>query len=368
MKLTISRVKEILSEIKGLKVAVIGDFFVDGYFYEKKSFAKPSKETGLPNRPYPTKNRIYDLGGAANIAKNLKALGIDKVFALTVIGDGDEYSPYMMRLLEKEKINTDYIVQDQLRTTPTYIKKLLEEGGINQPSQRYIETNREDFLNDEPLSSETESRLIKKIEECFEKEKPDSAIICDQVENPIINSFVMHTGVFTPKIIQYVNEIAKNFPNIPFVVDSRNDITKFERMIWKPNFEEAVQILNEKLSLEDKVKEVECLAKLLYKKSKKPVYITLGEKGVVLATEDVYGPLFPYAIHIPAIKIDGEIDSVGAGDTFIASLAASLGIKSTYKEAAEFSVLSPAVTIKKLYTTGAATSQEILRIAEKCYK
>ena len=67
-----SRLLEILAEIHNLRVGVVGDFALDGYWHVDMTKAQISRETPLFNRPVVAES--YSPGGAANVAWNLAAL------------------------------------------------------------------------------------------------------------------------------------------------------------------------------------------------------------------------------------------------------------------------------------------------------
>lgn len=76
--------QEILEKIKSVKIAVIGDFCLDAYWFVDKSKSEISIETGNPTEP--VRLQKYSLGGAGNVANNLAALEIKDIRAFGVIG------------------------------------------------------------------------------------------------------------------------------------------------------------------------------------------------------------------------------------------------------------------------------------------
>ena len=66
--------------------------------------------------------------------------------------------------------------------------------------------------------------------------------------------------------------------------------------------------------------------------------------------------------HIPAIRYDGPVDTVGAGDSFTAGFALALACGVGMKEAAEFGNACSAVTVRKLAQTGVPTPEEIFAL------
>jgi sugar/nucleoside kinase (ribokinase family) len=90
----------------------------------------------------------------------------------------------------------------------------------------------------------------------------------------------------------------------------------------------------------------------LFTKNWKPVFVTLGAQGVLVVTEAGVD-------HVPGIPVSGEIDVVGAGDSVMAGLVASLGAGGTAKEAAFMGNLAASITIQQLGTTGTASREQL---------
>ena len=70
--MNIERVREILAEIKKVKISVYGDFCLDAYWILDSRGGENSVETGL--RSQAVNKHYYTLGGASNVVANLAAL------------------------------------------------------------------------------------------------------------------------------------------------------------------------------------------------------------------------------------------------------------------------------------------------------
>ncbi|MBI2438456.1 MAG: hypothetical protein HYV36_06565, partial [Lentisphaerae bacterium] len=88
--------KDILDSVSRARIAVIGDFCLDSYWFIDPSAAETSVETGLATRPI--RAQRYTLGGAGNVIMNLLALNVREVHAFGVTGD-DPFGREMRRLL-----------------------------------------------------------------------------------------------------------------------------------------------------------------------------------------------------------------------------------------------------------------------------
>ena len=78
------QLQEILKDISAVKIAVVGDFCLDAYWFIDESKSEISIETGQKTRP--VKEQRYSLGGAGNVTNNLTAMGVKDVRAFGVIG------------------------------------------------------------------------------------------------------------------------------------------------------------------------------------------------------------------------------------------------------------------------------------------
>jgi phosphoglycolate phosphatase-like HAD superfamily hydrolase len=94
----------------------------------------------------------------------------------------------------------------------------------------------------------------------------------------------------------------------------------------------------------------------LHQRSGKPVFITRGPRGSVIAADG-------RVEEVPGIQLLGRIDPVGAGDTATSALALCLGAGVPPLEAAKFANFAAAVTVRKLFQTGTASGNEIFEMS-----
>jgi sugar/nucleoside kinase (ribokinase family) len=170
--------------------------------------------------------------------------------------------------------------------------------------------------------------------------------------------------------------LARAYPAKPFAADSRLRIGEFEQVAIKPNLHEAqlaVQALGfsqeifpasridaglqtpqpgKQAVVSNDLTLATACGSILYQKNQKPVFVTLGALGILVVTGSGIE-------HIPGIKVTGEIDIVGAGDSVMAGLMAALGAGGTAKEAAIIGNLAASLTIQQLGTTGTATRPQL---------
>jgi sugar/nucleoside kinase (ribokinase family) len=97
------------------------------------------------------------------------------------------------------------------------------------------------------------------------------------------------------------------------------------------------------------------LARALFQRWGKPVFLTRGENGCIVC--DASG-----CKEIPGLLILSAVDAVGAGDSMLAGIAAALAVGAEPHRAAELGSLVAGVTVQKVLQTGTATAEEILKI------
>lgn len=329
--------KKILSDIRSVKIAVLGDFCLDAYWFIDESMSEISVETNQATRPVRTQR--YSLGGAGNVTNNLAAMGTGVIKAFGVIGT-DPFGAEMVRIMQATGINADNLqVQEENWYTHTYAKPYIDD----------LELNRVDFGNFNRLSEETALRLLDNLR----KEIPqvDVIIINQQVPSGI------HTEYFRKKLVSLIAE----FPGKLFIVDSRNYNDYYDGTLRKMNDTEAARLcgLNKKPDETVLYSEVIAAAKSLFEKFGKPLFITRGSKGSL--TIDKTG-----ISEVPGLVILSKVDTVGAGDSYLSGAASALGAGYPMKAAAELGALVAGVTVQKLFTTGTASPEEILELGSSC--
>jgi len=325
--------KELLKKISEVKIAVIGDFCLDAYWFVDLSLSEISIETGRPAEP--VKYQKYSLGGAGNVTNNLAALGIKDIRAFGVIGD-DPFGTEMIRIMEQTGIDTrNMLVQNDNWSTHVYIKPHIGDE----------EQNRIDFGNFNSLKDATAKALI----ENLKKE-------AGEVDLVIINQQVL-SGIHTPCLRKILVEVINLFPEKVFIADSRNYSDDYSGAFRKMNDIEALRLcrITKEQGEEVSCTEVRKAAERLYDRYRKPVFITRGNRGSLVTDEKGISEM-------NGLMILSRIDTVGAGDSYLAGISAAIAAGYPLQTAAELGTFAAGVTIQKLFTTGTASPEEILNI------
>ncbi|MCX6225151.1 MAG: PfkB family carbohydrate kinase [Bacteroidia bacterium] len=327
------QLQKILNDISSVKIALVGDFCLDAYWFIDEAMSEISVETNQATRP--VRQQKYSLGGAGNVTSNLAALGVKDIRAFGVIGT-DPFGAEMVRVMNATGINPgNLLIQEQEWHTHTYAKPYIDDR----------ELNRVDFGNYNHLSIETADRLIGNL--IRDIPEVDIVIINQQVPSGI------HTDYFKKRLV----EVILQFPAKTFIVDSRSFNDYYDGAIRKMNDTEAARLcgLNKKPDEVVLYSEVVSSAKELFERYRKPLFITRGSKGSLTIDEAGIS-------EIPGLMILSKVDTVGAGDSYLAGAASTLAAGYDMEVAAQIGSFVAGVTVQKLFQCGTATPEEILTI------
>ena len=331
--------KALLSQFQDLRILVIGDFYLDAYWYIDKTRSTLSLET--PWHTNPVVEQRYNPGAAGTVTNNLKALGVGTVYTLGVIGE-DGFREMLLACLQESGCQTDFMVSAPNWVTPTYLKPI--HRGYED-----VETEgpRFDIENQVPMDDSVEKAVLDALQTCIPL--VDGIIIGDQMPHE-------NLGVITNRVRKELCDLAETHPDKIFFADSRARIGSYRNVIIKPNRFEAQRALVP--NWEGKTVDIETVkrcAVTLAEQTKNTVFITLGEEGILVHHND-------QLTHIPGIQIDDKIDPVGAGDSVSAGIVPTLCRLGTEAavEAAYLGNLVASITVTKIGTTGTATPEEVL--------
>lgn len=336
-----ARLVELLGRIAFLRVGVVGDLGLDAYWYADMTISHLSRET--PHFPRPILRETYSPGAGANVADNLVALGVAVVDVFSVLGE-DWRGEILRRVMAERGIGTGQLLVSPERTTTTFIKPILQGYDSQQEDARI------DFENDRPLTPDLEARLIERLRQQIDK--LDAVVVADQLD---VN------GIVTSGVREALNALAGDAVGKVFVVDSRQHIGLFRHIVLKPNWAEALAVTSPDLDPRTAGPAAICESGLaLSERAGAPVFVTLSGEGVMACAAGT-------CRRVAAGPVCPPLDPVGAGDTFIAALAASLASGAEPYEAAAVANLAAAVTVEKLNITGTASPKEMLdRYALAC--
>ncbi len=324
------QIDKIFTQLKNKKFLVIGDYCLDLYCDVDSSLSETSIETLLDT--VAVSGMKLSAAGAGNVVSNIASLGAKDITAIGVLGD-DFYADAYIKLLSKDKVNTKYIVkQKQNFITSVYTK--LYDGDDELP--------RIDYGNANVVSKESADTMIDNINSVISK--MDIIIINQQLVNGL------HTEYFQKKLQAVINANKNKI----FILDGRDVADKYSGVILKCNDIEAAKLLKQNIEKIDynSNKVIEKNIKSLYALRKKQLFITRGDRGIVAFDGKTLAT-------VNATHITSKIDTVGAGDSATAAIAAALACEIDIQSAIVFANACSSVTIQKIREAGVATEKEV---------
>jgi rfaE bifunctional protein kinase chain/domain len=327
--------ERLLAAFPSLRIAVVGDLFLDKYLVIDPSLAEPSVETGLEAHQVVAKR--LSPGAAGTVMSNLSALDVGTLYAVSVVGrDGEGFE--LKEGLAQRRVNLDYLIETPHRFTPTYTKPMRRQRDGSE-----VEMNRVDIKNRTPTPPALESAIVERLREVVER--VDGVVALDQVSEP-------NTGVITSRVREEIRYLAESHPKVIFFGDARAHIGAFRSIILKPNQHEAVRAIHPDAPDDVPRDVVRASAEQLARRTSKPVYVTLGGDGILVFNGEDW-------THVPTIRVEGPIDIVGAGDSTTAGIVSSLCAGASLTDAAIVGNIVASITIQQLGTTGTASRQEV---------
>jgi len=251
-----------------------------------------------PEAPVPIINvrkKDFRLGGAANVALNIHALGATPILC-ALIGDDEDGKKLLQRLDDKE-ISKDGIVTSSFR--PTTVKTRIIA------SQQHVV--RVDEESDKVVNLEEEKLLLERIEKLM----PACHVVVFEDYDK---------GVLNPSIIEKTIALAKR-KNISTIVDpkKRNFLAYKGVTLFKPNLKELREGLKIEVEASNQIQVEKAVEMLKEKLQAEGVMLTLSEHGVYI---DYQNQKVKIAAHAREIA-----DVSGAGDTVVSIAALCLALK-----------------------------------------
>jgi D-glycero-beta-D-manno-heptose-7-phosphate kinase len=299
---------EILKKFKGRKITVIGDVMLDEYIQGPV----PGMSPEAPVPILKVKERIYRLGGAANVASSIATLG-GNVSLFGFKGE-DSSGNELKKLLEQDAIN--YYLETRFKTTTKTRLVGMHNGGLHQLYRLdYEETSPKVF------GDEIKRNLL--------REAIDSEVI-------VISDYAK--GTITPDLMCFLGNHRKKI-----IVDPKQKTQDLYKgvLLVKPNEKEALEMAGEE--------DVYVAGRKLRENLDANILVTLGEQGMILFSDKEFKiPTF-------AQKIS---DVTGAGDTVISSIALAIAAGANLKKAANIANYAASIAVSK-FGTHAVTFGEL---------
>ncbi len=274
-----------------LRVLIVGDVMLDSYIWG-------SVDRISPEAPVPivrVKKKDFRLGGAANVALNVYALGATPILC-SLIGDDDEGKKFA-HCLEERGITQEGMVITKYRSTTVKTRVIASDQHVVRVDEE------DDFI----ANLTEENLLLEKIKQIL---PTCQVVIFEDYDKGVLNQTIIE------KTIQWANEM-----NIATVVDpkKRNFLAYKNVTLFKPNVKELREGLKVEVESDNQEQVSLAVTALKEKLGAQGVMVTLSEHGVYI---DRNGSKIKLPAHIREIA-----DVSGAGDTIVSIAALCVALK-----------------------------------------
>lgn len=308
-----------LQKIVDQPVLVVGDLILDRYIWGDVD--RVSQEAPVP--VVDVKRSEERLGGAGNVARNLRNLGA-RVNICALIGDDDE-GRVLLALLEKEGIAADGVVTD--RTRPSTLKTRIMSRG-----QQIVRIDRESRAQQVNALRESFAALVDA------HVTPTKAVVISDYGKGVISKEIMH------KLHQHNEQQRIGLKSRPLMVDPHP--TNYELYapitMAKPNRKEAEAAAG--LKIVDRATALEAAQRLLKRWQSEMLVLSLGEDGLLIAS-----PEYPEGKFIDTVA-QQVFDVSGAGDAVAAIFTAAIAVGASPAVAGDLANIGAGVVVSEVGT------------------
>ena len=302
--------KTLFQDFNNKKVLIVGDAMIDAYMWGEINRMSPEAPVSVVE----VKKHESRLGGAANVALNVKALGATPILC-SVVGTGNR-GILFNELMNESKLSTVGILSNNIRKTTIKTRVIAEK-------KHQLRIDEEDT---QPIQQAKE--FLKLTES-----------LMNDIDVIILQDY--NKGVLTPEVIESVIATA-NKKGVPTIVDpKKQNFNSYKNCtIFKPNLLEIKAGMNIDFD-EDNIAEIESASAELRKKiSANGVLLTLSERGICINSEEKF-------THTPAFK-KNIIDISGAGDTVVSVASLCLASKMNYTQLSILSNLAGGIVCEEV--------------------
>ena len=325
MRLDRGQAEALLSRLRGCPVAVLGDLMLDEYLFGEVSRISP--EAPVPIVRVQREKAV--LGGGANVAANLKAIGAEPLLIGTL--REDPAGERLTGILQQLGIGTGFLVHDETR--PTIIKTRV----IGQ-QQQMLRIDREE-------AGPPETRVLDQL-------RGRLAAVLPGAKALIVSDYAK--GIVSAAVMDVVREQCARH-GLPWLVDPKPSHKAFYRgaTLMTPNTKETGELAGAPAKSDAEV--AEAGRRLMAELGLQGLLVTRSEKGMALFDADTQHAA-PWMIPTEAREV---FDVSGAGDTVIAAFSAAIGSGADWRDAAMLANAAAGVVVGKM-GTATVTPGEVL--------
>ncbi len=305
-------IQNLFDNLQQHKVLIIGDVMIDSYLFGSVDRISPEAPVPVVN----VRGRDQRLGGAANVALNIKAMNATPILC-SVVGK-DSSADVFFKLLQKRELNAQSIIQSKDRMTTT-------KHRIMGNTVQMLRVDEEDT---KVLNKADKERFLETIQHILETENIGAIIFQDYDK-----------GVLSHDVIQAVIAMAGD---IPIAVDPKykNFHAYGGCTLFKPNLKELREGAKvHDFKLDKNFEQLKYTIKELMQNMQcQYIFTTLSEHGVLISEQKTGSKEITHQ-HIPA-HVRHIADVSGAGDTVISLTALCLASNLSAYETAYLSNLA----------------------------
>jgi D-beta-D-heptose 7-phosphate kinase/D-beta-D-heptose 1-phosphate adenosyltransferase len=304
----------ILDRYSGLHALVIGDVMLDEYVVGAVERISPEAPVAVVR----VKDTECRLGGAANVARQIAALGVS--VRVAGVAGTDAAGEDLLRLCRSAGVDTRAVVRLVDRSTTRKLRVL----GHSQQLLRL------DWEDTRPCSS---SAIVDLLEKLDDDRRPDVIIVSDYAK-----------GVVTPQTVQGIMKISSRW-RTPVLVDPKHrDFARYGgAAIITPNLRELEVAAGVALDPDDTAAVAAAARSVMNAANMSIMVVTLGSRGMLVVSTT------GAEISIPAMQ-RAVYDVTGAGDTAIAVIAVSLAARASVVAAAQIANAAAGVAVGQVGT------------------
>ena len=320
--------QELLGKIARLRILVVGDLMLDHYLWGDATRISPEAPVPVVKADRDT----YTAGGAANVASNLRALGV----AVDLVGavGADAGAEKLRAILGGRGVLLDDILPDPARST-------IQKTRVMCRNQQLCRIDREDAPSAYALPADYVAKTL-----------PARIAAADAV---IISDYAK--GVVTSDVIRAIRRLAGPDKLVALDPKPRTSLEFYDMGLITPNRSEALQLAQiQGVGPSDPFPAAEVCRILHERYATRLLVVTLGADGMLLSADGVPLRQIPTAAR-------AVFDVSGAGDTVAAVLTAALAAGADPEKAAQLANQAAGVVVEKI-GTATATPSEILAHAK----
>ena len=300
----------LFQDFNNKKVLIVGDTMIDAYMWGEINRMSPE----APVPVVKVKKHENRLGGAANVALNLKALGATPILC-SVIGTGNR-GVLFKELMKESKLSTAGILSNNKRKTTIKTRVIAEK----KHQLRIDEEETHPIIQAKEFLKLTESLMA-------------------NIDVIILQDY--NKGILTSEVIESVISAA-NKKGIPSIVDpKKQNFNSYKNCtIFKPNLIEIKNGLNIDFNA-DKVNEIKkATSKLREKLNADGILLTLSERGICINSKENFTHTLAFKRNI--------IDVSGAGDTVVSVASLCLASKIDYTQLSILSTIAGGIVCEEV--------------------